>query len=441
MVTEPREDNGQKDPEEGKRILSRDAKLILSWVLLNSIPIGYMNVVPLVYLIEVGYSPALIGAVYGVGAIANTIAYIPFGILADRYGRKFFVALGGFLPFFSYLIFGFTLNPEWLFFASILGGIGLAGGLGVAINSTALLPLIAQTTTNKRRTFVFGMLQGSWVLAITIGSLLSYLPSFLISKFSLGSYSAHSYSYFAMSAMVAISTLPILFVKESKNLAPAPVVSHFSRKSSWISSRLQVVSGKKVLNLAILFAFFGLAVGVIVQLIPTWYALRFGTSETTAGLWVALAEFAGIFTVPLIPRLVKRGGTVATSAVTMLVSCVFLGLMPLSGVFEIAAIFFICRSLLSSTSWPILQSYMMGIVTERERATVTGITYTTWALMSSIGTFLGGALLGAGQLRLPFAIGVVGYVISSILLFVLFRKIKPPEELELDPGSSEIRTG
>lgn len=441
MVTEPGGDLQKREDNGG--IVSKDAKLILSWVLVNSIPIGYMNVVPLVYLVEVGYSPALIGTVYALGAIANTISYIPFGILADRYGRKFFVAVGGFLPFFSYAIFGLTLNPEWLIFASILGGIGLAGGLGVAINSTALLPLIAETTTHQKRTLVFGILQGCWITAVTIGALLSFLPSILVSKFGLDSYAAHSYSYFVMSALVAISTVPILFVHEKKKVESPPTLTPFptSRRFSWLSSRLQVVSGKKILYLAIIFAFAGLGVGVIVQLVPTWYALRFGTTEEMAGLWVAIAEFSGIFAIPFIPRLVKRGGTVFVSALTMILSCLFLGLMPLSTTFEEAAIFFVIRAILTTISWPILQSYMMGIVQERERATVTGITYTTWALMSSIGTFLGGAFLAAGQLSLPFVFGVGGYIVCSILLFLFFRKIKPPEELELDESSSEIRTG
>ena len=292
--------------ESGGSVLSRDTKLILSWVLINSIPIGYMNVVPLVYLVEVGYNPSLIGAIYALGAVANTIGYIPFGMLADKYGRKVFVIIGGFLPFFSYAIFGLTLNADWLIFASILGGIGLAGGLGVAINSTALLPLLTEKTTDKNRTLLFGILQGFWIIAITIGSLLSFLPSVLISNFSLSSYQAHSYAYFVMSALVAVSTIPILFVKEKKiERTPFP-----RGQTSRISSRLQIISGRRILNFVIVFAFAGLGVGAIVQLIPTWYALRFGANETTAGLWIAIAEFSGIIAIPIIPRLVKRGGTV-----------------------------------------------------------------------------------------------------------------------------------
>src|SRR5271157_4365619 len=103
-------------------LFTRNSKLLLAWVLFNSIPIGYMNVVPLVYLLEVGYKPSTIGLIYGVAAIANTVAYIPFGILADKYGRKIFLIVGGLIPFISYTIFGLTLSPYWLIVAGILGG-------------------------------------------------------------------------------------------------------------------------------------------------------------------------------------------------------------------------------------------------------------------------------------------------------------------------------
>ena len=176
-----------------------------------------MNVVPLVYLLQVGYTAATIGAIYALGAVANTIAYIPFGLLADKYGRKVFLIVGGFIPFFSYAIFALTLNPFWLIFASILGGVGLAGGLGVAMNSTALLPLLAGTTNDRNRTWLFGLLQGAWILALTIGALLSFLPSLLTSNFSLSLSDAHAYSYFFMSILVAVSTIPVLFITERKS--------------------------------------------------------------------------------------------------------------------------------------------------------------------------------------------------------------------------------
>ena len=418
-------------------LLSRDAKLILVWVLVNSIPIGYMNVVPLVYLLEVGYDPSTIGAIYALGAVANTIAYIPFGLLADRYGRKVFLIVGGFIPFISYAIFAVTLDPWLLFLASVLGGVGLAGGLGVAMNSTALLPLLAGTTSDKNRTWLFGLLQGAWILALTIGALLSFLPSLLSTSFSLSSQLAHSYSYFAMSILVAVSMIPVLFIRERKNHPDRQTEQKGGRKASW---RLPIISGRRILNFSIVFAFSGFGLGVIVQLMPTWFNLQFATSETTAGLVIALAEFSGLAAIPIIPRLVRRRGTVPASAISGFVSSVFLGLMPFTGFFEGAAGLFILRSILITISWPIMQSYMMGIVAEKERATTVGITYTAWGVAASIGTFIGGYLLGNRMFWEPFILGTAAYIVSFFLIWYFFRGIKPPEELEMDLSSGEVKT-
>ncbi len=420
-------------------LLSRDAKLILTWVLVNSIPIGYMNVVPLVYLLQVGYDPSTIGAIYAFGAIANTVAYIPFGLLADRYGRKVFLIVGGCIPIISYAIFALTLDPLLLIFASVLGGVGLAGGLGVAMNSTALLPLLAGTTNDKNRTWLFGLLQGAWILALTIGALLSFLPSVLGSRFSLSSQLAHSYSYFAMSLLVAVSTIPVLFIKERKNgeRQAEETDGKKSRRSAW---KLSIISGRRILNFSIVFAFSGFGLGVIVQLMPTWFNLQFATNETTAGIVIALAEFSGLVAIPIIPRLVKRRGTVPASSISGLVSSIFLGLMPFTGFFEGAAGLFILRSILITVSWPIMQSYMMGIVTERERATTVGITYTAWGIAASIATYVGGYLLGNRMFWQPFLLGTAAYNVSFILIWYFFRGIKPPEELEMDLSSGEVKT-
>ena len=176
------------------------------------------------------------------------------------------------------------------------------------------------------------------------------------------------------------------------------------------------------------------------QLVPTWFNLRFHTDESTAGIWIAIAEFTALVAIPIIPRIVKRRGTVTAAAITSFISCIFLGLMPLAGFFEGAAVLFVIRGILITVSWPILQSYMMGIVAERERATTVGITYTAWGIATSIGTYFGGYLLSAGLLWEPFLLAAAAYAGSAVLTWYLFRKIKPPEELEMDLSSGEVKT-
>src|SRR5437899_493799 len=185
--------------------------MILISFLLNSIPYGYMNVVPLVYFLQVGYDPATIGIIYSAGAVSCSIGLIPFGVLADRFGRKTFVILGSAVPCISYAIFGLTLNSYYLIIAGIVGGVGFAGGFATSLSTPSFFPLLAGSTPHEKRTRLFGLVEGAWIMALSIGSFLSFLPAVLISNFSLGSAAAHSESYFLMSALVVMSVVPLLF--------------------------------------------------------------------------------------------------------------------------------------------------------------------------------------------------------------------------------------
>jgi MFS family permease len=196
--------------------LTRDGKLILLQVLLNSIPLGYMNVVPAVYLLELGYSASVIGIIYAASAFSNTAGLTPFGFLADRFGRKIFFLVGSFVPAISYVVFALTTNGYWLVIASVVGGVGVAGGLAVAMSGPALLPLLASATSDRYRTALFGATQAAWAIALTIGSLLSYLPNLFVSYLGESLPIAHSFSYYIMAFLALASAVPVIFIKEEE---------------------------------------------------------------------------------------------------------------------------------------------------------------------------------------------------------------------------------
>lgn len=415
------------------RVLTKGGRLLLASVFLNTVPLGFMNVVPLVYLAQIGYDPRTIGSVYAASAIANAVGLIPMGFLADRYGRKWFLVAGSLVPCLSYAIFGLTLSPTWLILAGALGGVGFAGGFAYALANPAVIPLLARSTSDKNRTTMFGLSQGIFTLGLSVGAVLSVVPSGLEVLLGTTSGTAHSYSYFLMSALVVASVLPLLFFIEpqerrlgSKERAPRKTPS------------LQVSSWSRMVKLSSIFVLTGVAVGIIVQLLPTWYALKFGVSEDVVGEWTALANGASICIIPIIPRLVRSRGTLFSSAATGVLSAAFLSLMPFAGSFEGAASIFVVRTLLEAMSWAMLLSYTMGIVPEFERATATGITFTAWGVGAAAGTYAGGVLFGDGLLSLPFLVGVAGYASASVLLPVFFRQSKLPEELPSIGLSREI---
>ncbi len=422
-----------------ERLLTRDGQFLLISTFLNSIPVGYINVVPLVYLAEIGYDPSAIGIIYSASAIATTIGLIPGGLLADRYGRKKLLIVGTFLPVVSYLIFGLTLDSSLLTIASVIGGVGFAGGLGAAIASPSLFPMLARSTSENKRSTLFGVLYGAWALALTIGSALSFLPNLFSLFFALNERSAHFDSYFVMSGVAALAVLPILFVREKSNrgdsntpLGSNSVLQQQSQEELTHQSRafsFGMMPRSRIAQFSLIFAFTGLGLGVLVQLLPTWFNLRYGASETAIGFWMAMSNLATIVSIPLIPRLVGRRGDIFTAAATGIVGAFILGFMVFATTFETAASLFAIRSVVVGVSWAVVQSYMMSVVTENQRGTIVGFTYTAWGVGVSLGTLIGGELLGAGLLTLPFVAAVISYLASSIALWFFFRKVEPPQEV------------
>jgi len=421
-----------------ERLTTHNGLFLLFSTFLNSIPVGYINVVPLVYLAEIGYDPSTIGIIYSASAFAATIALIPCGFLADRYGKKKLVIIGTFLPCLAYAIFGSTLNPGLLVIASIVGGVGFAGGLGAAITTPPFFSMLASTTSDKRRSTLFGVLFAAWSLALTVGSALSFLPSLLSSSFTQSERAAHFESYMIMSGVAAASVIPLFFVKERRESGDPktssesnPALSQFSEREMPDLSgrrRFSVTSWSKILQFSTVFALTGFGLGVLVQLLPTWYTIRYDASESAVGFWMAVSNLATIISIPVIPRIVNRRGAVSTAAATGVVGALILALMPFTAGFEGAATLFAIRSVAVGISWPVLQSYMMGIVNENERATMVGFAYTAWGVGASLGVVMGGEFLGTGLLMFPFVAGVASYLISCAALPLFFRKVKPPEE-------------
>lgn len=426
--------------EKGQRVLTRNGVCLLSSAFVNTIPVGYINVVPLVYLAQIGYSASVIGVIISVSAVALCVGLIPFGYLADRFGRKPLLVIGTLTPCVSYAIFGLTLNPTWLTVASAIGGVGFAGGLASAMATPTLFPMLASSTSEGRRPTLFALLQGSWAVAFIIGSLLSLLPGSLSSSFGLSNLVAHSDSYYIMAGLVVISVVPLLLMKEERDHGTHNATESAGEVTPASTNRVGLADDNSrntrmsaawanVPKFSVIFLLLGLGLGVLVQLLPTWYALQYGATENGIGLWMAVSNLGALVSIPIVPWLVRRWGVVSTAMLTGAAAAFLLALMPLSSTFEMAAVFFAIRGVAYGVSWATLQSYMMGAVVDKERARLVGFAYTAWGLGAFAGTFIGGELLGLSLLSLPFVAGVACYLASSVVLAGFFGRAGRAREM------------
>ncbi len=400
---------------------SRDVALLLGAMGLTSLPWGFTLVVLPIYLSDIGFSAQVIGAVTSVSSVANTIALIPFAVAADRYGRKPFVVGGFLMGTIAYLLFAFTRDLNALLLASGLGGVGLAGGFSSAVWTPAWTALLADKS-HEKRAGAFAWSQGIWALALTAGSGMSVIPFLLRSTLRVPFGTSYEYAFLLLAGFAIISGIVLLPIHE------APL-KHKQKADSrgW----MRLPSRTQILKFSVTAGMVGFAGGLVIQLLSLWFNRMYGTSDTVLGPWFGAAEATSLIVVPLIPRIMDKVGSAKTVLLTQSVSSGLSAVMVFAPNYQLAALLYIARNFFMNISWPIQQSYLMGTVTQEERASASAITYTVWGVGSSISPLLAGYFLsGASFLSLsaPLAIGSAIYLGAAIAFYLFFRNIAPPEE-------------
>jgi len=405
--------------------ITRDFRLLLAAMGLNSLPLGYTLVVLPIYLNEIGFSAAIIGAVSSVSAIANTIGLVPFALAADKYGRKHFVFWGFLSATLAHILFAFTRDLNLLLLASAIGGVGLAGGFSAAVWTPAWTALLAEKTSPEKRTRAFAWGQGIWTIALTAGSGMGVLPAFFRSSFKTTSLASFQYTFLIFAGLAVLSGLILLPISEGKPFSPQskPQTSKFFPEKSL----------RQISRFSLTLGLVGLASGIALQLLSLWFKKMYGVNEAVLSPWFAAAEITSLVVVPIAPRLTRTLGSPMSVLTTQGLSAVLLGSMVLAPTYQLAGIIYIIRNFFMNISWPVQQSYLMGTVTADERASASAITSTIWGIGSSVGPIFAGYLLNGtdyASISAPLLLGSAIYLASAIAFYYLFRRKPPPEEVK-----------
>jgi len=403
-----------------------DLLLLLGAMGLNSLPLGYTLVVLPIYLSQLGFPGDLIGAITTAAAISNTVMIVPFAIAADRYGRKKFVVCGLLSATLGYVLLAFMHDFGSLVIASAIAGMGLAGGFSGAAWVPAWTALLAEKASAEKRTRAFAWSQGIWTIALTTGSAMGILPGYLQTVFGMPYLSSHAYLFLILAGLSILSGLAVIPLTETK-----PRQSIMDRLAS--KKLLPHKSSSQIMKFSLTLGMVGFASGVAVQLLSLWFRSMYGVNETILGPWFAAAEITSIIVVPLIPRLTGAFGSPLIVLTAQGLSAIMLGSMITAPTYQLAGLLYIGRNFMMNISWPVQQSYLMGTVNPQERASASAISSMLWGIGASVGTFLGGVLLGGGNyisLSSPMLIGGGVYLAAAIIFFMLFRGIPPPEEAQ-----------
>ena len=392
--------------------LERDAKLLIIVTSLVSLPFSFLLVIQPIYLDKAGMDPTMIGALYTTFGLASSILFVPFGILSDRYGRKLFLMLGIILQFIFYIVYVLTIYyPLLLIF-------GIIGGIGNAMFYPSSSALLAEKSSEDKRTLAFSLSFFTSTFAYTFGALLSSMPNYFRVWFNL----SEVFSYRPMFAIAAIflifSFMPLVLIKEVRFHRDKDKRRLLPRRSLNIIAKISLVD-----------ALIGLGAGFIIPLFSLWFYLRFGLDEVVLGPLFAITNGVMALSYLTAPKLSDSLGVINSIVLTVSISTVLMFTIPFVNDYNIVAILFVLRNFLMNVSNPISISFMMNNVAPEERGSATGITGVAWNLPYSITSTFGGYIIANISLYLPFLICGTFYAISITLFYGFFRNFKSRREI------------
>jgi MFS family permease len=188
-------------------------------------------------------------------------------------------------------------------------------------------------------------------------------------------------------------------------------------------------SRRTVFVLAGLFSIDSFGGGFFIQsLLALWLFDRFGLSLTVAASFFFWSGLLSAISYPVAVRVAKRIGLVNTMVFTHIPSSICVILAPFTDDLRIVIALLLVRAALSQMDVPTRTSYVMAIVTPPERAAAASITAVPRSLASAASPVLAGWLMTVSAFAWPLLIGASIKIAYDLLLLMMFRRIKPPEE-------------
>jgi MFS family permease len=409
------------------RVLSRDGSFLFITRIARMFGYGFLSVVLVLYLEQVGLTKIQIGLLLTLTLIGDTIISLWITINADRIGRIRMLIAGAILMVFAGVLFSMTHYFVFLLIAATIGVISPSGyevGPFLSIEQAAL----SQIVSNERRTQIFAYynLVGSFATALGAlagGSLVQALRDSGVTL--LGSYRMIVIGYAVIGVILGglfTRLSPAIEVKTGND--PSDSSSTFKTRFGLHRSR------GVVLKLSALFSIDAFAGSFVLQsILAYWFHVRFNVEPAILGsIFFGANILAGLSALSA-AWVASKIGLIRTMVFTHIPSNILLILVPLMPNLPLAIAMLLLRFSISQMDVPTRQSYTMAVVAPDERsaaAGITGIARTTGASLSPI--FTGPLLANTALMNLPFFFSGGLKIVYDLLLYRSFKSIKPPEE-------------
>jgi predicted MFS family arabinose efflux permease len=373
----------------------------------SSVAIGYIIIFISAYYAEIEELKPHIGLLLMVMGVSAILFAIPFGILADRIGRKPLLIIGFAATPFITLVFGLTQDLALLTVASVATGIVESAFL------SSWNALIADQTDDKNRVAAFSLSFIVGTASFGIGMALPFLFPSVEDLTGFDSATVHESTVLLLAPVSALSPILLWFL-----LRDYKEVLHERPKL------LRSKNMKPLMKFSLINSIVGLGAGFIIPLIGLWLYEEFRVEDEFSGPLLALSSVTMGLAAFASPRLSGKYGFINAIVMVQGVSTMFMLSIVFMPTAILASSFYLVRAALMNMASPMMDTVMMGLVAKEERGFASAVNSIIWRLPNSASTFFGGLLIVGGNSDLAFYIATALYATGITLFYFTFRDLK-----------------
>lgn len=397
------------------KALNKDAKILVFTRAFRSFSAAILTVSFSIYLSKLGASPVVIGLVFTGSSLFSAFRSLLEGMVADRYGRKPVLLFTAVLMLMGGVIFSVTRNLAVLMFAAIVFSVG--GRLTYTPTEQAML---TEKVSGENRTTAFSINSFLGTIASALGSFAAVIPELLQSR-GIPEITSYRPIFIIFAAAGAISLLFFMLIEETIERTGSTDEVEESEEMD-VDERMLLMKWSGVVAVDIIGGSF------IGNFLSFWFYFKFGVGPGKIGTLFGASRFLAAFSYILGLKMAKRVGTIRATVLSRLPVVAVNVLTPLVPNYTVAAYLRGFMSLFSMIDVPLRQSYLMGVIKSRRKASAAGVVTVVSRATSAAAPVLTGYFIQYVSIALPFYIAASFQLASASLMYFLFKDIRPQEE-------------
>jgi MFS family permease len=395
---------------------SRNAKLFLLNTVLFGLGISLLVLLYNLYILSLGFHEDMIGLVTAVASVVAVAAAIPMGLVANRLGYKWGQVAGIVGSALSIALALLIPTGTALIVTEFIWGVAFT--LAIIIGA----PFIAENSSEEERPYLFSIQFAVVMLTAFIGSLGGgQLPRAFANWLHVAPESPAAYQgALAIGVLLMLaSAVPLLFLETPRAQGAH---AHIARP------RLTVHDRGRVARLLLPSLVGAVGGGMFIPFTNVFWRVLFNLGDDHIGQVFAASALLVAGLGMLAPALTRRWGLVRVMVVTQLLSVAGLITFGFSPWLVLALAGYLGRDVLINLSRPLGGQFLMERCAVEERAAVSALSTMVFNLSWGVGSWVSGMWQAQGQFALVFGASAGFYLVSVVLLQLLFGERRAARE-------------